>query len=145
MRAWEISQAWAAVRALHEGATPTLRLLGLVINRSEKEMLRRATEEGWQGVTETIGRERQAKLQKQIAKLDAHIETLIGEADVEAGGFDKMRIDALNALTRTIERLREMMPGGAAIAAGDAKERDAFKASILQAVSVSVPTKLWKP
>jgi hypothetical protein len=99
---------WAALRALHEGAAPSLDLLAQACGRSPAAMRKRAASEGWRDAEAAM------QLSNQEKRLRALLDQQIGKAEAagadEAGSAsaDKARMDAIAAVMRTLEKIGEI-------------------------------------
>lgn len=127
----KVTPTWAALRAIYEGAQPSFALLGEAGRVREITVACRARREGWtDGWTHAVRRKQTARLQKQIDQLEGQIEKVIGGG--EDGGIDKARLDILNLLLRSIEKLKDMMPSEAAQLDVTVRERDVRIGKILK-------------
>ena len=111
---------WVALRALYEGAPATAERLAAAGGCSQKFLEAKAAAEGWKAADADDAAGREERLQKMLDRMIGELEA-IGEADGEgAVGFDKARIEAVSALTRTLEKIGEITRS-----TGDAKENRA--------------------
>jgi hypothetical protein len=97
-----------ALRALAEGATPTLALLADLTGRPPGALMRKAKREGW--AIGRAGAEDVAARIREIAKgLLDQLEALTREAAENGGKIDRERIEALMVLVRSLEKIGEVM------------------------------------
>lgn len=96
-----------ALRALAEGAKPTLDLLADASGRSLRLLKLEAERDGWQ-LDETPLVDLEARLGVLGAALLDQIEAAVRRAK-EEGKLDKTEIDAMTALARSIEKVGEIM------------------------------------
>ncbi|MGB3899881.1 MAG: hypothetical protein WA973_15175 [Mesorhizobium sp.] len=99
---------WAALRALHEGAAPSLDLLAQASGRSPAAMRKRAASEGWRDAEAAMRLSNQEKrlrvlLDQQIGKAEA-----AGTDEAGSASADKARMDAIAAVMRTLEKIGEI-------------------------------------
>lgn len=99
---------WVALRALNEGAMPSHELLGLATGRSVASIAKRAEREGWVDCETALA----ARLRRVDFMIDGLIEEIEAIGAAGEGGFDKSRIDAVAAMTRTLEKIGEITRGG---------------------------------
>ncbi|MBP0438891.1 hypothetical protein [Tianweitania sediminis] len=132
------AEAWAGLRALHEGAAPSIALLAKAGRVTAAAVARRAENEGWEAPHADAVRERQRRLQQQITRLDAQVDRLMADAEEAGTGLDKSRIDLLSTLLRSVEKLRELVPTERK--EDTVKERDARVANILQKIHERIQT-----
>lgn len=106
-------ERWAATRAAHEGERLDFERLALLTGWSPRSIARRAEREKWApwGVT---GRHPDIKtpLRKVADSLVAQVQALAIDEDGEPLALDKARIDTISVLTRTLEKIIEITPGG---------------------------------
>jgi hypothetical protein len=94
--------AWAARRALHEGAQPSLARIAEACRLSPRKLELRAGREGWRAAeadTAVAARVRRARL-RLLSRIEAKLEE-IDEATAEGNGAS---IAELTAVARTLER-----------------------------------------
>jgi hypothetical protein len=131
----KVGPTWAALRAIYEGARPTLVLLATASPFPEKAVLAKAERDGWvDAYAAGSGAGRKLRLQGRIEKLEKLIDKLIGEGEEEEPTVDKTRIDMLGVLFRAIEKLKDMMPAPQAEAQATIKERDERVGTIIQRI-----------
>ena len=98
----------AALRALAEGAEPTLALLADASQRSLKTLIRKAAKERWK-----LGSAPPASIAERVrstaAVLIDRLEAAGREALANGGRIDKTEIDGLVSIIRGLDRLGEMM------------------------------------
>lgn len=109
----------AGLRALYEGAPPTIETLALVSHRSPRLLAKVARQQGW-GVAgiQAAGPPGEpvdpGALERRLTVLaDRLVRDLeaVSAAGEEAGGYDKARIDALSAMLRMVEKIGEITRG----------------------------------
>lgn len=106
-------ERWVAARALYEGERPGFERLALLTGCSVRTMERRAEREGWvPGFAAEPGADMKAPLRKVAESLIAQVRTLAIGEDGEPLALDKARIDTISVLTRTLEKIIELTPGG---------------------------------
>jgi hypothetical protein len=97
-----------ALRALAEGAEPTLALLADAAQRSLKGLARRAAKEGWK-----VGRAPHANIAERVrstaAVLIDRLEATGREALANGGRIDKTEIDGLVSIIRGLDRIGDLM------------------------------------
>ena len=97
-----------ALRALAEGAEPTLALLADASQRSLNGLVRRAAKEGWK-----IGRAPPANIAERVrstaAVLIDRLEAAGREALANGGRIDKTEIDGLVSIIRGLDRIGDLM------------------------------------
>ncbi|RUM97347.1 hypothetical protein EET67_13365 [Pseudaminobacter arsenicus] len=127
-------ERWVAIRAAHESAGLDFEQLALITGWSVRSIQRRAAREKWVP-WRVAGRQPDIKtpLRKVAESLIAQVQTLAIGEDGEPLALDKARIDTISVLTRTLEKIIEIMPSG-----GEAKEdqtkRDADMAEALKRI-----------
>jgi len=98
----------AALRALAEGAEPTLALLADASQRSLDGLVKRAAKEGWK-----IGRLPSASLAEKVrataAVLIERLEAAGREALANGGRIDKTEIDGLVSIIRGLDRIGDIV------------------------------------
>jgi len=98
----------AALRALAEGAEPTLALLADAAQRSLKGLIRRAAKEGWK-----VGRAPPANIAERVrstaAVLIDRLEAAGREALANGGRIDKTEIDGLVSIIRGLDRIGDLV------------------------------------
>lgn len=126
-------KVWAALRALYEGETAGFGLLAQVAELNEVRLRCRAEREGWiEGGALAVQQKQKGRLQKSIEKLEEQVDLLIdGGADKESG-IDKAKLDLLNLLLRSVEKLKEMLPSEPEKAKLRIRERDVRVSKVLQ-------------
>lgn len=106
-------ERWAAARALYEGERPNFERLALLTGWSVRTLERRAEREGWVlGSEAGLGTDMKAPLRKVAESLIAQVQALAIGEDGQPLALDKARIDTISVLTRTLEKIIELMPGG---------------------------------
>jgi hypothetical protein len=124
---------WAALRALHEGASASLDLLADATGRSIASLSRRAEKEAWrdaEAATQLSNQEQRLRilLDQQITKAEA------ASADDEASASaDKARMDAISAVMRTLEKIGEITRSDTS-AKENQTRRDANMADVLRRI-----------
>ena len=98
----------AALRALAEGAEPTLALLADAAQRSLKGLIRRAAKEGWK-----VGRAPPANIAERVrstaAVLIDRLEAAGREALANGGRIDKTELDGLVSIIRGLDRIGDLV------------------------------------
>jgi hypothetical protein len=106
-------ERWAAARAVYEGGRPDFERLALLTGWSVRTLQRRAALENW---VPWRAAERQTDIKTPLRKvaesLIAQVQALAIGEDGEPLALDKARIDTISVLTRTLEKIIEIMPGG---------------------------------
>ena len=130
----KVGPTWAALRAIYEGARPTLSLLATAGRIPENTVVAKAKRDGWVDAYATgTGAGRKLRLQGRIEKLEKLIDTLIGESE-DNPTVDKTRIDMIGVLFRAIEKLKDMMPAPEVEAQQKSGERDERVGTIIQRI-----------
>jgi hypothetical protein len=125
------SVKWGAVKALHEGAHPSAELLATVAELKPKTVRNRAEAENWRcAAPDRKPADRAVRIGRLADSLMDQVE-LVGTG--EDGSFDKTRIEAIAAMTRTVEKIGDITRGAAVINEEDIK-RDADIGTILQRI-----------
>ncbi|MFU0506654.1 hypothetical protein [Pseudaminobacter sp. NGMCC 1.201702] len=102
-------ERWTAMRALYEGARPDIERLALATGRSAASIERRAAREKWvRQDPAAIRSGPKARLAKVVDRLIGEVEAIGMGKEGGAGTLDKARIDAISALTRTLEKIGEI-------------------------------------
>jgi hypothetical protein len=104
----DADRAWAALRRLFEGGRPTAGLLSAASGKAESTLRRRIEKEGWRGEAARVGEGTQTRL-RYLARLYREMDRL---SAIE-GDFGKAEYDAVNAITRSIEKIEERTTEGA--------------------------------
>jgi hypothetical protein len=99
---------WRALRALHEGAAPSLDLLANASGRPIASVRKRAEKEDWrdaEAAMQLSNQERRLRilLDWQISKAEA-----AGAAGAGSASADKARMEAISAGLRTLEKIGEI-------------------------------------
>lgn len=106
-------ERWAAARAVYEGGQPDFERLALLSGWSVRTIARRAALENW---VPWRAEERQTDIKTPLRKvaesLIAQVQALAIGEDGEPLALDKARIDTISVLTRTLEKIIEITPGG---------------------------------
>lgn len=111
----KVEATWAALRALHEGARPTLELLARAGRYQTQTVEGKARAQGWdEGQTA----KRRQRLQKQQEQLEAQMARLTAELATDDSGVTKAKVETISALMKAVEKLGEMLPASQA----DARE-----------------------
>ncbi|MEP9371008.1 hypothetical protein [Mesorhizobium sp. KR1-2] len=117
------SDRWVATRALYEGAAPSFEQLAAA----------RAAREGWRDGSLLDAGTQNGRLAKLVDGLIGEIEALgIGNGE-GAVGLDKARIEAISTLTRTLEKIWEIIRSDEGTKENDIK-RDADMAGLLKRI-----------
>lgn len=120
-----------ALRALAEGARPSLDLLADASGRSLQQMKRRAEREEWR-IGRVTDEDFAARIRALAAGLADRLEAAALKA-VEAGGaIDKGELDGIVAAIRGLEKIEEIMRP---IMAAKDKKNDEDLADVLQKIS----------
>lgn len=136
---------WRALRALYEGQAATAERLGAAGGLRAETIARRAARDGW--VTAGAGQgqgsddqteadeasERARRLSAQIGWLIGEIEE-IGKEAQDGAPLDKARIEAVSALTRTLEKIGEIMRLDEGANNNNKTGRDADMAGLLERI-----------
>jgi hypothetical protein len=97
-----------ALRALAEGAEPTLALLADASQRSIRTLIRKAAKEGWK-----VGSAPPANIAERVrataAVLVDRLEAAGREALADGGRIDKTEIDGLVSIIRGLDRIGDMV------------------------------------
>lgn len=124
--------AWAAMRALHEGALPNTELLAAISGRRARTIERRATREGWRAAGEGAdGLTLTQRIARLVTLLVGEMETI--EKDGKGGAYDKARIETVAALMRALDKAGELI-GAEPGKQEQQKKTDAEKADILRRI-----------
>lgn len=127
------SERWVATRALYEGATPSFEQLAAVTGWLQATIATRAAREGWRDGSLTDRATQNGRLAQLVDGLIHEIEELgIGKGQ-GAAGLDKARIDAISTLTRTLEKIWEIVRSDEGAKENDVK-RDADMAGLLKRI-----------
>lgn len=103
------NERWMATRALYEGAPPDIERLALATGRSAASIRRRAAREKWsRGQPPRTRSDPRARLAKVVDRLIGEVEAIGMGSEDGAGALNKTRIDAISALTRTLEKIGEI-------------------------------------
>ncbi|QPC87204.1 hypothetical protein GA830_10975 [Mesorhizobium sp. NBSH29] len=121
-----------ALRALAEGARPTLAILAEVSGRSLRLLQRQAVTENWALRTMTRGDDG-LRLRSLCALLLGHLEKL-GHELLAGGKIDKAQIDGITAMVRNLEKVEEIMRP-AEVAREDQVQEDEQMAGLLERVN----------
>lgn len=97
-----------ALRALAEGARPTLALLADVTGLSVRSLIVEARREGW-ALDKEPGQDVAARLRALTGGMLDRMEALRIAALQEGGRIDKQEIEAMLALIRGVEKIEEIM------------------------------------
>lgn len=124
---------WVATRALYEGAAPSSEQLAVATGWLPVTIAARAAREGWRDGSLTDRATQNARLAKLVDGLIHEIEALgIGSGEGVAG-LDKARIEAVSTLTRTLEKIWEIIRSDEGAKENDIK-RDADMAGLLKRI-----------
>lgn len=105
------SIALAALRALYEGAPATFDMLALAAGRSEARLRATADREGWRTPEPAAhAADPEARLSLLSDRVIGELEKVSREGE-ETGAYDKVRLDALAAMLRMVEKIGEMGRG----------------------------------
>ncbi len=124
---------WIGLRALFEGAAPTVELLAQAGGTSVAAILRRAKAEGWRSslASETAAAGSADRLERVLNLVMREVEAIGAAAEAEGLALDKGRIDGVWSMIRTLEKVD-------AFARERAKEsqtrQDAEMADVLQRI-----------
>lgn len=103
------AEQWMATRALYEGARPDFKQLALATGRTVGSVERRAAREKWsRPVMASAPGSPKVRLAKVVDRLIGEVEALGMGEEGEPFTLDKARIDAISALTRTLEKIGEI-------------------------------------
>jgi hypothetical protein len=127
-------ERWIAARAIYEETRATVEQLAATTGCKAATIEARAVREKWVRSTEST---RPASQNERLAKV---VDRLIGEVEAIGMGngeggtlLDKARIDAISALTRTLEKIGEITRGSDSAKENQIK-RDADMAGILRRI-----------
>lgn len=124
---------WVATRALYEGAAPSFEQLAVATGWLPATIAARAGREGWRDGSLTDRATQNARLAKLVDGLIHEIEALgIGNGEGVAD-LDKARIEAVSTLTRTLEKIWEIIRSDEGAKENDIK-RDADMAGLLKRI-----------
>ncbi|GHD06457.1 hypothetical protein ACFOEZ_02820 [Tianweitania populi] len=130
----KVGPTWAALRAIYEGARPTLPILATAGRIPEDTIFAKALRDKWvDAYAAGTGAGRKLRLQGRIEKLEKLIDTLIGESEASPT-VDKSRIDMIGVLFRAIEKLKDMVSSQEAEAQAGSGERDERVGTIIQRI-----------
>lgn len=124
--------AWAAMRAVFEGAAPDFVQLAAISGRRLDTIMRRAERQGWRTLDDnTDGLSRAERIARLANRLIGEMEAI--EKDGQGGVYDKARIETVAALTRALEKAGEIT-GVEAGMQEQQKKTDVDKAAILRRI-----------
>lgn len=124
-----------ALRAIAEGAEPTLALLSDVSGLTPEALARRMQREGWQ-IARTGRDDLRERLQGIAGTLVAKVEA-IGARLADGEGPDKAELDGLVALIRALEKIDDMQRPEEAAEENNA-QNDEDLAAMLDAVNARI-------
>lgn len=123
-----------ALRALAEGARPTLELLSAVSGLSVRGLRGDAEKEGWALVGEPK-EDVSDRLRALASALLDRVEALGLSATVEGGRIDKGKIDAIMAMIRGLDKIGEIMRPGDGAAKENQIRQDEDLAKVLRRIN----------
>lgn len=127
-------ERWVVARVAYEDAGLDFEQLAVLTGRSARMIERRAARENWvRWRVAERQRDIMTPLRKVAESLIAQVQKLAIGEDGEPLALDKARIDTISVLTRTLEKIIEIMPGGDE-AKEDQTKRDADMAGALKRI-----------
>lgn len=122
------SGKWLALRQLHEGAAADAERLATVAGLKPHTVRKRAKAEGWINRNPPVA-DRSRRLSKLADRLIDHAEQIGDDGEGSGGMLDKSRIEAVAAMTRTIEKIGEITRGAEAAREEQAKRDEDVRGS----------------
>lgn len=134
MREWTARDS--ALRALAEGARPTLELLADISGRSYERLKATAERENW-ALDRFAPDEIAERIRAITEPLLAHVEALWRKALEEGGRIEKGEIEAIISIIRSLEKIGEIMRSGAEapVAKENQKRQDENLAATLDRIN----------
>jgi cell division protein ZapA (FtsZ GTPase activity inhibitor) len=124
--------AWAAMRAIFEGAAPDFAQLAAISGRQADTIRHRAARQGWRALGDSAdGLSRAERIVRLANRLIGEMEKI--QEDGKGGVYDKARIETVAALMRALEKAGEIV-GAEAGMQEQQKKTDADKADILRRI-----------
>jgi hypothetical protein len=130
----DTQERWTAARAIFESTRATVAQLATLGKWKITSVNARARKEGWVRLSDPDRpRTQNERLAKMVDRLIGEVEALGLEGGDGGTMLDKARIDAISALTRTLEKIGEITRGGESAKENQIK-RDADMAGILRRI-----------